>query len=216
MQIERIAFTDVDEVSLFWYEPTDVSPATHVFGRWEDGAACGPCAGISLIYLNNSVDDFSTVLFSLSHGANDLPGGAVEEVYADRHVDAFMNGLRNLAARNGGSLVGVPGGEVKALLAELSTHVFLATPGMEITGASLEGHGTIVDYLADDENQKLMLAMLGRYCDEPDWQNTPGPEPDVVRSRLEGKTALVVPGDEDLVALAINLYNNGAYEEVSV
>jgi hypothetical protein len=216
MQIERIAFTDDDEVSLFWYEPTDVSPTTHVFGRWEDGIACGPCAGISLIYLINSVDDFTTAFSSLRHGANDLPTGANEGLYVNRHVDAFNDGLRALAASNGGSLAGISGDEVKGLLGELSKHVFLATPGMEITGASLEGHGTMVDYLADGENQKLLLAMLGRYCDEPDWQNTPGPDADVVGPRLKGKTALVLPGDEDLVALAINLYNNGAYEEVSV
>lgn len=216
MQIEHISFTDNDDVTLFWYEPTDLYSTTHVVGRWEGGVACGPCAGISLIFLNNSVEDFDMGFSSLRYGANGAPDGEDEVLYAERHVNLFYDGLRALEARSGGSLAGASGDEVKALLSELNEHVFWATPGMEITEAGIEGHGTMVDYLTDDENQQLLLAMLRLYCEDTDWQDTPGPKPVVVCSRLEGKTALVIPGDEDLVALAINLYNKGAYEEVSI
>lgn len=215
MQIEHISFTDNDDVTLFWYEPADVFSTTHVFGRWEGGVACGPCVGISHIFLNNSVEDFDTVFSSLRYGANETPMGEDEVAYAERHINAFHEGLRALEARSGGSLSGASGDEVRALLKELNEHVHWATPGMEITGAGIEGHGTVVDYLADDENQKLLLAMLALFCEDADWQDTLGPKPAVVCSRLEGKTALVIPGDEDLVALAINLYNKGAYDEVS-
>jgi len=216
MQIERIPFSDDDEVTLFWYQPADVFPTTHLFGRWEGGAECGPCAGISLLFLNNTVNDFTTVFSSLRYGANDLPDGEDEVLYADRHVDAFKDGLGKIQTRNGGRMLrGASGDEVRALLGELSEHVFLATHGMEITGAGLEGHGTMADYLADEENQRLMLAILWLYVEDPEWQDIPGPSPAVVRIRILGKTALELPGDEDLVALAINLYNRGAYEECS-
>lgn len=215
MQIERIPVSDNEEVSLFWYEPSDVFPTTHLFGRWEGGVASGPYPGISLLFLNNSVNDFTTVFSSLRYGANDPPEEEDEVLYADRHIDAFKDRLREIQVRNGGRMLrGASGDEVRALLGELSRHVYWATPGMEITGAGLEGHGTMADYLADDENQRLMLAILWLYIENSDWQEIHGPAPAVVESRLNGKKALAIPGDEDLVALAINLYNNGAYEEV--
>lgn len=214
MQIERIPFSDDDEVTLFWYQPGDVFPTTHVFGRWEGGVDCGPCAGISLLFLNNSINDFNMVFSSLKYGATDASEGEDKVLYADRHIDAFASKLLEIQKRNGGrSMRGVSGDEVRVLLGELNDHVFWATPGMEITDAGLEGHGTMVDYLADEENQKLLLDILWLYADDPNWQDIHGPAPAVVRSRIRGKTALVLPGDEDLVALAINLYNKGAYEE---
>jgi len=217
MQIERIPFSDDDEVSLFWYEPTDVFPTTHVFGRWEAGVASGPCAGISLLFLNNSVNDFTTVFSTLRFGANNPPDGEDEVLYAGRYVDAFTTGLREVQARNGGRMLrGASGDEVRALLGELDEHVSWATPGIEITSAGIEGYGTMADYLADDENQQLLLAILWLYVEDPDWQDIHGPAPAVVRIRVLGKTALELPGDQDLVALAINLYNKGAYEEVSI
>lgn len=216
MQIERIPLSDDDEVALFSYEPADVLPTTHVFGRWEEGMTCGPCAGMSFIFLANTVDDFDTVFFALRHGANDTPTGEDKDEYAERHVAAFFDRLRYLEARSGGSLAGATGGEVQSLLNELNEHVFLATPGMAIAGAGLEGHGTVLDYLADEWNQELGLAMLEHYCEDSNWQDVLGPDPAVVRSQIEGKKTLVIPGDEALLALAINLYNKGAYEECSV
>ncbi|WP_148208166.1 hypothetical protein [Methanosphaerula palustris] len=120
----------------------------------------------------------------------------------------------DLMIRNGGPLVAASTDEVGALWTELNDHAFQESRGTADAGFDVQG--SILDYLADDHYWKLMLAMLGLYCDEPGWQETLGPEPAEVRSRIEGKTALVIPGDEDLVALAINLFNRGAYEMVTV
>lgn len=116
--------------------------------------------------------------------------------------------------RNCGPMAEASVDEIEELWADLKKHAFHESP--ETAEAGFEVQGTILDYLADDYYQRLMLAMLGFYCENTSWQDTLGPEPAVVRSRLEGKQELVIPGDEDLVALAINLFNKGADAEVNV
>jgi hypothetical protein len=120
----------------------------------------------------------------------------------------------DLMVRNGGPLVKASADEVRALWIELNDHAFQESRGT--VDAGFEVQGSILDYLADDHYRKLMLAMLRLYCEDEGWQETPGPEPAGVRFRIEGKTALAIPGDEDLVALAINLFNKGAFEMVNV
>lgn len=216
MQTECISLSVDDEVTLFWYEPTDITPTTHVFGRSECGVGCGPGLDMSFVFLANSVADIETVFSAFRHGAKDAATGEDEVAYADRQMQAFFDRLHELEAEDNGSLANVPGDVITKLLGELDEHAYLATPGMAVTNTGLEGHGMIVDYLADDWNQKLALGMLKLYCEDTCWQDALGPEPAVVCSQIEGKKALVIPGDEALVALAINLYNKGAYDEWSI
>jgi hypothetical protein len=130
-------------------------------------------------------------------------------LYLCTSFDDFQTMVRNSAAMAGASV-----DEIQALWTELSDHAFQQSPATAAAGFELQG--TILDYLADDYYQRLMLAMLAFYCENKNWQDILGPEPAVVASRLEGKTALAIPGDEDLVALAINLFNSGADAEVDV
>lgn len=103
--------------------------------------------------------------------------------------------------RNSAPMAGTPVDEIQALWTDLSRHAFLESPATADAGFKVQG--TIPDYLADDYYQRLMLAMLAFYCENKNWQDTPGLEPAVVRSWLEGKTALAIPGDEDQIALAL-------------
>lgn len=158
---------------LFWYEPIDLFPTTHVFS---EELFCGPMDSILLLYLCNSFDDFKTMV------------------------------------RNNGPLVGASDYQIEVVWNELNDHAFMESPGL--TRAGFEVHGNILENLANVDNQKLMLDMLTLYCEDENWQDALGPEPAEVKPRIDERHALVIPGDEDLIALAVNLYNKGAYNEI--
>ncbi|MEI6840959.1 MAG: HEAT repeat domain-containing protein [Methanomicrobiales archaeon] len=204
-----------EEVRLVTYEPADIRPTTHVLSRWEKGAGgcgCGCDLGLSLLFLCNSAKDYIDILSPLSRSAYDAPGGVDEDEYTGQCIQDFFKNLKSLESDNEGNL---PEYKLHILVTELNEHVCFATPGAMISNAGIAAEGTILTYLSNEDNRKMALAILRYYCYDEDLHKEGGPDIDTLEGRLQGKYTFDIPGDEDLIALSVNLYNQGAYEMVN-
>lgn len=58
--------------------------------------------------------------------------------------------------------------------------------------------------------------MLRVYCADTYWWYENSPDVATVEARLEKDDIFALPGGEDMIALAVNLFNKGLYEEIDV
>ena len=191
---------------MFEYEPADIHPTTLVLHRWEWGISCGPGPGSSFLFLCNSAEDYVTILSSLGYCANDGPSGEAGYKYAMNCIHDFFENLKSLESDNGGTL---PEDLINPLIAELNKHVCFSTHGVRISDAGIESKGTILNYLNDYEVFKKIRTLFKYY-----YESESGPDLARIKARLKRKKSFVLPGDAELIALVVNLYNEGELEFV--
>lgn len=209
MRFESNGFT------LVTYEPSDIRPTSYVVRGSESGVACGPIGGSSL-YLFNDLEEFFLVFGSMKKIAvGYTPGGTrSKDDYCELCFDGFKAGLREVREKNGGTINDTSTGDIQAVFDRTLVQIWF-TDAPALSSSELEAMGTLSTYLADKEVSHDLLAMLMTWCKEKDFH---GPEasridPASVLDRLdETKESFNLPGDEDLVALGINLYNGGLME----
>jgi hypothetical protein len=105
---------------------------------------------------------------------------------------------------------------VNALLSDLSSRLILTEreTGEDVDSAAWGVAGTLREYLADEENAGRFYGMLALFCtdeavrqsgEEIAWRRDALP-------RLKSERRFRLPGDENLIAQAVNLYNRGLGE----
>ena len=165
------------------------------------------------LYLCNSADDVITALSPLGYNAKKVPANENGYEYAKRLIQEFFQELKALETKNGGIL---PENEYSLLITELDKQVSFASPGSGINSGWIESQGSIVTYFADKKNRKQSLAMLRVYCSDTYWSYENSPDVATVEARLEKEDIFDIPGGEDMIALAVNLFNKGLNEEIDV
>ncbi len=183
-------------------QPGDVRPETQVVIRGEEGA----CGSTTIMYLVNRPAELAQLLRSMRHVA---PASG-------ESGDASLEAREDLE-RIAGELDRLPGtgaaGRVNALLSELSSRLIVTEGGMgdRVDLAAWGSAGTLSEYLADEENASHFYGILALFCTDEAVRQS-GEEIGWCRDalpRLRGDRRFRLPGDENLIAQAVNLYNRG-------
>lgn len=186
--------------------PDDIRPETQVILRGEEGA----CGSTTVMYLVNRPADLAQLLRRMRYviSATVEPGGAQSEARAE--LARIAGEFERLPATGG------PDG-MRTLLDELSSRLIVTEGAMgegSVDSAAWQSAGTLPEYLADEENAGHFYGMLALFCtdeavrrsdEEVGWCRDALP-------RLRDERRFRIPGDEALIAQAVNLYNRGLGE----
>ena len=183
-------------------EPGEIRPETQVVLRGEEGA----CGSITVMYLVNRPAELAQLLRSMPHVASvpGEPGDGSPE--AQEELDRIAKELERLPASGAAD-------RVNALLADLSSRLIVteATAPGGLDSAAWASPGTLAEYLAEEENVSHFYGMLALFCTDEAVRQS-GEETAWCRDalpRIQSERRFRLPGDEELVAQAVNLYNRG-------
>jgi hypothetical protein len=184
--------------------PGDVRPETQVILRGEEGA----CGGTTVMYLVNRPAELAQLLRSLPHVASSSgeEGAALE---AREELERIAGELERLP-ENGSA------DRTRTLLNELSSRLIVTereTAG-GVDSAAWGAAGTLREYLADEKSAGQFYGMLALFCTDEAVRQS-GEEINWCRDalpRLQSERRFRLPGDETLIAQAVNLFNRGLGE----
>lgn len=188
----------------FTYRPSDIRPNTLVIKQWEEEDLDNVGKNLYRIYLCNNAEDLITVLSQFYYYPKDTPAEKDEEEYAEDYIREFFGSVKALELNNGGEL---PADQLAPMLIDLYKQVYIIAAGQRPRDIGLELHHDVCSYLDEESTQKEIRYMLEEFCKLPAYRYETGPDVAVVQARIMGDVPLSIPGDESLVALAVNLYN---------
>ncbi len=183
-------------------EPGEIRPETQVVIRGEEGA----CGSITGMYLVNRPAELAQLLRSMPHVAS-VPGEPGDDSpEAQEELDRIAKELERLPASGAAD-------RASALLAELSSRLIVsegsAPGGLDSTAWC--SPGTLAEYLAVEVNVSHFYGILALFCTDEAVRQS-GEENAWCRDalpRIKSERRFRLPGDEVLVARAVNLYNRG-------
>lgn len=183
-------------------EPGEIRPETQVVIRGEEGA----CGSITVMYLVNRPAELAQLLRSMPHVVSvaSEPGDGSPE--AQEELDRIAKELERLPASGAAD-------RASALLAELSSRLIVSegsAPG-GLDSTAWNSPGTLAEYLAVEENVSHFYGILALFCTDEAVRQS-GEENAWCRDslpRIKSERRFRLPGDEVLVARAVNLYNRG-------
>lgn len=183
-------------------EPGEIRPETQVVLRGEEGA----CGSITVMYLVNRPAELAQLLRSLPHVASVSSEPGDDSPEAQEELDRIARELEYLPDSGAAD-------RVNALLADLTSRLIVteaSAPG-GLDSAAWGSPGTLAEYLAEEENVSHFYGILALFCtdeavrqsgEEIAWCQDALP-------RVKSERRFRLPGDEALVARAVNLYNRG-------
>ena len=184
----------------------DIRPETQVVIRGEEGA----CGTITVMYLVNRPAELAQLLRSMPYIVSSSGETGDAGLEAREELERIAGELDRLPETGAED-------RVNALLSDLSSRLIATEGGMgerSVDSAAWGSAGTLSEYLADEENAGLFYGMLALFCTD-DAVRESGEEIAWCRDalpRLKSEHRFRLPGDEGLIAQAVNLYNRGLGE----
>lgn len=181
-------------------EPGDIRPETQVVIRGEEGA----CGSITVMYLVNRPAELAQLLRSMPHVASVSSEQGDDSPEAQEELDRIARELECLPESGAAD-------RVNALLADLSSRLIVSEGSVQggLNPAAWCSPGTLAEYLAEEENVSHFYGILALFCTDEAVRQS-GEENAWCRDslpRIKSERRFRLPGDEVLVARAVNLYN---------
>lgn len=183
-------------------EPGEIRPGTQVVLRGEEGA----CGSITVMYLVNRPAELAQLLRSMPYVASASSEPGEDSPEAQEELDRLARELEGLPDSGAAD-------RMNALLADLSSRLIVTEAGAPggLDSAAWASPGTLAEYLAVEENVSHFYGILALFCTDEAVRQS-GEEiawcgDALVRVKSERRFRL--PGDEALIARAVNLYNRG-------
>ena len=196
------------------YGPHDIRPTSCVVRRSESGVSCGSF-GSSFLHIFNDPDEITRALGSMNMiEVGIAPFGVTKEQFCMQYLNAFKTRLHEVYQKGECSFMPEAMRELQQAFEALQEKVWFTT-APDISYMEFEVLGTLADYLSNPDTSHTLQGVLMARCSEKDFRNSRHGivDPSAILSRLDAsKEFFELPDDADLVAQAINLYNQGLGE----
>ncbi len=198
-------FSEKDDGGLFEYiyRPSDISPNTLVLHQKDPQPEESDGKCIERLYLCNTADDLIALFSQFCHWPYDEQL-LDDEDYIKNGVRQFFNDIKSLESENGGV---IPVEKASEILTRHEKEYFMGTTSNLGRQVRLTMFGTMSTFLDEEWNQEQLRELLWLYCKDKDLQEEYGLSIVPVHAKIKEKSTISIPGDEGLIAIAVNLFN---------